>query len=115
MITKVLLLSLAAGAVASAQVRHAPAPASTQAAMFRGDAQHSGRYAGGGERIVGLQWRVPTDGDVIATPVVASGVVFVGSGSGVMYALDERTGDARWSVNLASPIQSSAAVANGLV
>src|SRR5262249_29131508 len=62
-----------------------------------------------------LQWRVPTDGNVIATPVVAAGVVYVGSGSGAMYALDERSGDARWTVNLASPISSSAAVANGLV
>jgi outer membrane protein assembly factor BamB len=106
MITKVLLLSIVAGAVANAQ-----APT----AMFRGDAAHSGRYAGGGEQIVGLQWRVPTDGDVIATPAVANGVVYVGSGSGVMYALDERTGDARWTVNLGSPISSSASVANALV
>jgi outer membrane protein assembly factor BamB len=106
MITKVLLVSVAAGALANAQ-----APA----AMFRGDAAHSGRYAGGGERIVGLQWRVPTDGDVVATPVVANGVVYVGSGSGMMYALDERSGDARWTVNLGSPISSSAAVANALV
>ena len=65
--------------------------------------------------IVGLQWRVPTDGDVVATPVVANGVVYVGSGSGMMYALDERSGDARWTVNLGSPISSSAAVANALV
>jgi eukaryotic-like serine/threonine-protein kinase len=106
MITKVLRLLLATGAAANAQ---------TPAAMFRGDAAHSGRYAGGGERIVGLQWRVPTDGDVVATPAVSGGAVYVGSGSGVMYALDERTGDARWTVNLASPIESSAAVANGLV
>ena len=106
MIAKVIRLLLVAGAAASAQ-----APA----AMFRGDAAHSGHYEGGGERIVGLQWRVPTDGDVIATPVVSAGVVYVGSGSGVMYAVDERTGDPRWTVNLASPIESSAAVANGLV
>ena len=103
--TRLLPVLLLAGAVANAQ-----APS-----MFRGDAAHSGRYAGGGERIVGLQWRVPTDGDVIATPAVAAGVVYAGSGSGVMYALDERTGDARWTVNLQSPIESSAAVAGGIV
>jgi eukaryotic-like serine/threonine-protein kinase len=106
MITKVLLLSVAAAAVANAQ---------TLAAMFRGDAAHSGRYAMGGERIVGLQWRVSTDGDVVASPTVANGFVYVGSGSGVMYALDKRTGDARWTVNLGSPVSSSAAVANSLV
>lgn len=103
--TKLLPVLVLAGAVANAQ-----APS-----MFRADAAHSGRYAGGGERIVGLQWRVPTDGDVIATPAAAGGVVYAGSGSGVMYALDERTGDARWMVNLQSPIASSAAVAGGIV
>src|SRR5262252_5502760 len=105
MITKVLLSSIVAGAVVNAQTP----------AMFRGDAAHLGRYASGGERIVGIQWRVATDGDVVASPTVANGLVYVGSGSGVMYALDKRTGDARWTVNLGSPISSSAAVANSLV
>jgi outer membrane protein assembly factor BamB len=106
MITKLLLLSFAVGAAANAQATPA---------MFRGDAAHSGRYADAGDRIVGLQWRVATDGDVVASPTVANRVVYVGSGSGAMYALDERTGAARWTVNLGSPISSSAAVANSLV
>ncbi len=106
MITKVILLLCGAGVLASAQ-----APA----AMFRGDAAHSGRYTGGGERVLGLQWRVATDGDVVASPAVVGGVVYVGSGSGVMYALDERAGSSRWTADLASPIESSAAVANGFV
>jgi outer membrane protein assembly factor BamB len=45
-----------------------------------------------------------TDGDVIATPVVANGVVYVSSGGGVIRA-DERSGDARWTVNLGSPFR----------
>ncbi|HTJ24266.1 MAG TPA: PQQ-binding-like beta-propeller repeat protein, partial [Gemmatimonadaceae bacterium] len=85
------------------------------AVMFRGDAAHSGQYAGGGERIVGLQWRFPTQGDVMATPLVARGVVYVGSGDGKMYALDERSGDVRWAVSIGAPVQSSAALVNDLV
>jgi len=89
-----------------------PQPASL---MFRGDAAHSGRYAGGGERIVGLQWRFPTQGDVMASPLIARGMVYVGSGDGKMYALEERSGDLRWAMSLGAPVQSSAALVNDLV
>ena len=85
------------------------------AVMFRGDAAHSGHYAGGGERIIGLQWRFPTQGDVMASPLVARGVVYVGSGDGKMYAIDERSGDVRWAVSLGAPVQSSAALVDDLV
>lgn len=84
--------------------------------MFRGDAAHTGRYAsGGGERFVGMQWRFRTDGDVTASPLVVRGVVYIGSGDGTMYAIDERSGDSRWTANLGAPIQSSAALVNDLV
>jgi outer membrane protein assembly factor BamB len=83
--------------------------------MFRGNPAHTGRYFGGGESITGLQWRVSTDGDVLATPVIERGVVYIGSGSGKMYALDEYTGAVRWTSDVMSPIQSSAAIAKGLV
>jgi outer membrane protein assembly factor BamB len=86
--------------------------------MFRGDAAHSGRYGaggGGGGTIIGLQWRVPTDGDIIATPAVANGVVYIGSGNGRLYAIDRASGATRWVADAKSPIQSSAAIANGIV
>jgi eukaryotic-like serine/threonine-protein kinase len=83
--------------------------------MFRGNSAHWGRYSGGGASIIGLQWRVPTDGDVLGTPAIERGIVYVGSGSGKMYALDEYTGAVRWTSDMASPIQSSAAIAKGLV
>src|ERR1700680_35891 len=83
--------------------------------MFRGNSAHWGRYSCGGASIIGLQWRVPTDGDVLGTPAIERGIVYVGSGSGKMYALDEYTGAVRWTSDMASPIQSSAAIAKGLV
>ncbi|HEX4682917.1 MAG TPA: PQQ-binding-like beta-propeller repeat protein [Gemmatimonadaceae bacterium] len=83
--------------------------------MFRGDPAHSGRYAGGGSAIIGLQWRVPTDGDIVATPAVANGLVYIGSGNGKMYAIDRSSGATRWIFDAKSPIQSSAAVAGGAV
>ena len=48
--------------------------------MFRGNPAHWGFYSGGGPSIIGLQWRVPTNGDVLATPVIERGIVYVGSG-----------------------------------
>jgi len=86
-----------------------------QVGMFRGDAAHSGTYQGGGGSIVGLQWRVPTDGDVTSSPVVVGDVVYVGSDDGHLLALDRTTGKTRWRYDAGSPVQSSPAVGRGLV
>jgi eukaryotic-like serine/threonine-protein kinase len=93
----------------------APGNAQSGVGMFRGDAAHTGRYAGGGSVIAGLQWRVPTDGDVTSSPVVVGDVVCVGTGDGHVLALDRTTGRTRWSYDAGSPVQSSPAVAGGLV
>ena len=54
-----------------------------------------------------------------ASPVVAVGMVYIGSapgGDGTMYALNESTGDIVWSAYLyGAPIHSSAAYSNGTV
>ncbi len=84
-------------------------------AMFRGDAAHLGRYSGGGSSIVGLQWRVPTNGEVTSSPAVVGGTVYVGSGDGRLRALDRLTGHTKWTYDAGSPVQSSPAVARGIV
>jgi len=96
-------------------VAGAPVAARAQTAMFRADAAHSGRYAGGGPVLVGLAWRVMTGGDVVSSPVIADGTVYVGSNDGTLYALDLRTGAERWRRALGSPVGSSPAVGEGLV
>ena len=83
--------------------------------MFRGDPSHHGVYDGGGSSLVGLAWRVATEGDVISSPTIAGGVVFVGSGDGHIYALDLATGDRRWRYDAGSPVSSSPAVGGSLV
>jgi polyvinyl alcohol dehydrogenase (cytochrome) len=57
-----------------------------------------------------------------STPVVADGCVFAGSGSGVVYALDQQTGAVRWHTQLdvsapglGGAIVGAPAVAGGLV
>lgn len=91
-------------------------PESRATAMFRGDAARSGTFgAVAAIELAGIQWRVTTEGDVISSPVAADGVVFVGSGDGLLRALDRRTGTLRWSYDAGSPVTSSPAVAHGIV
>jgi len=83
--------------------------------MFRGGPAHHGVYRGGGPTLLGLAWRAPTDGDVVSSPAIANGVVYVGSGDGFLYALDVTTGARRWRYDAGSPVSSSPAVGGGLV
>lgn len=96
--------------------RAAPPTDAPGATMFRGDAARTGAFAAApSQDLAGIQWRVVTEGDVISSPVVAGGVVYVGSGDGSLRALDRRTGATRWSFDAGSPVTSSPAVAAGLV
>ena len=59
------------------------------AAMFRGDAAHSGVYASAPLRqFGGLQWRVQTGGMVQSSAALHDGTLYIGSGDGLLYALD---------------------------
>jgi outer membrane protein assembly factor BamB len=51
----------------------------------------------------------------MCSPVVADGVVYVGSASITFYALDAKTGEEKWHFDLQSWMRSSPAVADGLV
>jgi outer membrane protein assembly factor BamB len=62
-----------------------------------------------------MAWRTPTDGDVVSTPAVVDGVVYVGSDDGFLYALDLSSGARRWRADLGSPVGSSPAVGGGVV
>jgi outer membrane protein assembly factor BamB len=92
-----------------------PRRAAKPEAMFRGGPSHNGVYQGGGPTLLGLAWRVPTDGDVISSPTIADRVVYVGSGDGHLYALDLAAGARRWRYDAGSAVASSPAVGGGLV
>ena len=83
--------------------------------MFRGGPAHQGIYQGGGPTLLGLAWRAPTDGDVISSPAIADGTVYVGSGDGHLYALDLANGERRWRYDAGGAVNSSPAVGGGLV
>jgi outer membrane protein assembly factor BamB len=49
-------------------------------------------------------WSFAGDGDLTTAPLVTDGVVWVGSSSGNLYALDPATGHQLWSTNVGTPL-----------
>jgi len=85
-------------------------------AMFRGDAAHSGIYAGSGvPKLNRVKWKFKTGGEVVSSPAVVGGVVYVGSNDGRLYAIDEATGSLKWKLATGARVSSSPAVADGVV
>jgi len=95
----------------------ATSEAGAEVAMFRGNAAHTGELPGPG--ITGRPyraWRFETTGELYSSPAVSNGLVFVGTKSGFIYALDAATGEERWKVALGDYIvRSSPAVIDGSV
>jgi polyvinyl alcohol dehydrogenase (cytochrome) len=78
-------------------------------------AQAAGLSLDGVERLR-LKWAFAYDGDTsaFAQPTIINGNLFTGSASGVIYALDAKSGCIRWSYEARGPVRSAiAAVSNG--
>jgi outer membrane protein assembly factor BamB len=86
------------------------------APMFRSDPRHSGIYAGEGlPKLQGIKWKFHTDEEVVSSPAIVSGIVYVGSNDGNMYAVDQEKGSLRWKFKTGARVPSSPAVADGVV
>ena len=84
--------------------------------MYRGDAERSGTQPGPGptdEPV--LIWSAKTDGPIQFNPILVSGVLYVGSDDGHLYALDAMSGARRWAFDAGAPVKGSALSASGLV
>jgi outer membrane protein assembly factor BamB len=51
-----------------------------------------------------VKWSFAGDGTLDSTPLVAGGVVYEGSSSGALYALDETTGAQLWMDTLGAAV-----------
>lgn len=101
--------------VCSAAVLAAGVGASAQT-MFRGDAAHSGLYGAEGPKgLKGVKWTAKTGGPVMASPVLAGGLLYVGSDDKAFHALDLATGVEKWKFETGGWVRSTAAVAGGVV
>ena len=84
--------------------------------MFRANPQHTGVYNEKAKYPVQKErWRFKTGNVNRSTPAVAEGVVYFGSHTGYLYALDAATGALKWKFDTGAEISSSPAVAEGTV
>lgn len=85
-------------------------------AQFRGDPAHTGAYPDAGLRRLGaVAWSVCTGGAVRSSAAVGGEAAYIGSGDGMLRALDLETGELLWRYDAGAPISSSPAVAGGRV
>lgn len=91
-------------------------PAFAQDAMFRGNPQHTGVFAGPAvSQFSKLKWQFHTGGQVLSSPAFADGTLFIGSSDHFLYALDASTGTLKWKFETGGRVTSSPAVSAGLV
>jgi len=84
--------------------------------MFRGAPQHTGVYAGSGvPQFTKIKWQFHSDGQILSSPAIANGTLYVGSSDHFLYALDLAAGTLKWKFKTESRITSSPAVSGGLV
>ena len=85
--------------------------------MALGGPAHTGEHPGPG--LVGdprLRWKVSMAGELLGSPVVVDDVVYIGTKSGFLLALDTASGQERWRFDLGNYIiRSSPAVVDGIV
>ena len=81
----------------------------------RGGGGLQGRVADPVPRDPELAWTFEAGAGVIAEPVIADGVVYVGSVAGDFHALDLATGEARWSLEFDDSVEGAACVVGDLV
>jgi outer membrane protein assembly factor BamB len=109
-------ISILAAWVGAAMLVSAPGSFAQGRAMFRGDLAHTGAYAGSAPKSIGhVAWEFKTGGRIFSSPVVADGLVFVGSNDHFVHAIDAGTGREAWKFPTDANVNSTPAVANGAV
>ncbi len=84
--------------------------------MFRGDLAHTGVYnAPGVPKFSRIKWKFRTGGQVISSPAVADGTIYVASTDGNLYAVDLESGSQKWKLELGVRSTASPAVDHGTV
>lgn len=100
-------------AIAVLALSVAAASASGQS-TFHGNVARTGVYPSAGPTAIpAVKWTFKAAGPIVTSPAIEDGVVYVGSMSGHMYAIDRQTGHEKWNFKSSRPIASSPAVADG--
>lgn len=62
-----------------------------------------------------LAWTFPTQDEVLSSPAIVDGTVYVGSTDGFVYAIDQVTGKQRWAYKTPDMVEAPALVLDGKV
>src|SRR3569832_2277889 len=91
-------------------------PTALAQSTFHGDAARTGVYPTAGPlQLTGTKWTFKTDGTIIGSPVIASGVVYIGSTDGNLYAVDQETGKQKWKFKTFAKRQVTSSPTIGLL
>lgn len=122
MMWRVMMILMMVGVIAACEKQEARPPkpgptASTQPdwPLFRGNRAMTGVAEGSLPHRLKLKWRYGTNSELIASPVVADGRLFIGDGDGRLHAIDARTGTRLWTMELGDAIDASATVIDDTV
>jgi len=91
------------------------AAAQETAAMFCGDAGHSGIYRTTAPEALSLKWAFATGESIVSSPTVLNGTVYVGSSDNKLYAIDAKTGQQKWHFLTKGNVASTPAVSGASV
>lgn len=110
------LLATALIGLATLPIHASPQAPSGPAATFLGGPSRGGQIETQGVDAPGQTvWAVHTDGPVRSSPIVADGVVYIGSHDGMLYAIDLEDGTIRWRYEVGEPVTAAPAVAGDVV
>jgi eukaryotic-like serine/threonine-protein kinase len=111
-----VIAALLALVVAVVVLSSRPRPVPLGIPMYRGGPARTGVMPGPGPAgTPRLVWQVSMQGAIGVMPVIVGGTVYVADASGLVVALDESTGAARWTRELGSPVNASPALAGDLL
>ncbi len=83
--------------------------------MFRGEQRLLGRASGSLADAMTLAWKFKTGGQIKSSPVIDSGLVYVGSADANIYAIDLEKGSRVWAYKTADAVEATPCVLNGSV
>ena len=95
----------------------APAPAHTNWPMFRGNPEQTGVAGEPLPENLVLLWKYETGDSIESTAAIVDGIVYIGTVSGIMYAIGLEQGDLRWKYDGEGDggFKASPCVVNGAV
>jgi eukaryotic-like serine/threonine-protein kinase len=84
--------------------------------LFRANPQRTGVYSFPAIRTQpDVKWQTKVSGTWLMPPLLADGILYTGSGSGVLYAVDAETGEQLWSEDGFGQLEATGAIAGDMI